>query len=183
MAHQFSFHEKVNPSIVVEGICQGHRERKPMNKHAPTRNPDSRLSRAPIPDGATLVGIDCGVKTGFAVGTKGQKSLQRVESMTITQAMSEVLCMKADDLVVLIEDARLRTWFTGGKEKAQGAGSIKRDCSIWEQFCKEQGISYRLIHPAQNNTKLKPDDFKRITGWMGVTNEHARDAAMLVYGR
>lgn len=133
--------------------------------------------------GQIIIGIDCGVKTGFAVGVKGQKQLLRVESMTITQAMQEVINLKNPDLVVFIEDARQRTWFTGGKEKAQGAGSIKRDCGIWEQFCKEQAIQYQLIHPACNNTKLKAVDFKRITGWQGVTNEHARDAAMLIYGR
>lgn len=144
-------------------------------------NRNSTMQRTEIPAGALIVGIDCGVKTGFAVSRKGEKVLQRVESMSITQAMAQVLSLQCAELVVLIEDARLRTWFTGGKEKAQGAGSIKRDCGIWEQFCIEQGIAYRLVHPANNTTKLKSDDFKRITGWMGVTNEHARDAGMLVF--
>lgn len=127
------------------------------------------------------IGIDCGVSTGFALSENGK--LQRVESMTITQAMQEVLTLKHPDLIVYIEDARKRTWFTGGKEKAQGAGSIKRDCGIWEQFCKEQEIQFVLVHPKANNTKLKAEVFKRITGWTGRTNEHARDAAMLIMGR
>jgi len=32
-------------------------------------------------------------------------------------------------------------------------------------------------------TKLTADQFKRITGWHGRTNEHGRDAAMLVFGK
>jgi len=32
-------------------------------------------------------------------------------------------------------------------------------------------------------TKLDREQFKKITGYEGVTSEHARDAALLVYGR
>ena len=32
-------------------------------------------------------------------------------------------------------------------------------------------------------TKSKADTFKKLTGWTGRTNEHARDAAMLVFRR
>ena len=36
---------------------------------------------------------------------------------------------------------------------------------------------------AANATKKKVEDFTRMTGWTGRTNEHARDAAMLVFKR
>ncbi|ENW97364.1 hypothetical protein [Acinetobacter dispersus] len=137
------------------------------------------------------VGIDCGVKTGFAVAENGV--LTRVETFTITQAMDEVKVIHAQDpdLVVRIEDARLRTWFgsadarqaKSGAGVREGVGSVKRDCSIWEQFCIEQGIKYELVHPAANMTKTKSDYFKKITGWVGRTSEHSRDAAMLIFGR
>lgn len=136
-----------------------------------------------------LIGIDTGVNTGFAVaedkGNGGE--LQRVESLSITQAMQCVLEYEDEhdlkDITLYIEDARLRTWFTGGREKAQGVGSVKRDAQIWEDWCKEQGINYKMIHPASNATKKKAVDFTRMTGWTGRTNEHARDAAMLVFKR
>lgn len=137
------------------------------------------------------VGIDCGVKTGFAVANNGV--LNRVDALTITKAMDEVKALHAQhpDLVVRIEDARKRTWYgriDAEQEKygagvREGMGSVKRDCSIWEQFCIEQGIKFELVHPAANITKTKSDYFKRITGWAGRTNEHGRDAAMLVHGR
>ena len=136
-----------------------------------------------------LIGIDTGVKTGFAVafdnGLGGE--LQQVCSLTITQAMDEVKAVIAqhqnNNVRLYIEDARLRTWFTGGREKAQGVGSVKRDASIWETWCQENGVDCLMVHPKANATKLKADAFKRVTGWVGQTNEHGRDAAMLVYKR
>ena len=136
-----------------------------------------------------LIGIDTGVHTGFAVafdhGEGGE--LQKVQSLSITQAMQSILEYEDEhdlkDIMLYIEDARKRTWFTGGREKAQGVGSVKRDAQIWENWCKEQGINFKLIHPAANATKKKVEDFTRMTGWTGRTNEHGRDAAMLVFKR
>ncbi|MDX7880471.1 hypothetical protein [Acinetobacter nosocomialis] len=144
-----------------------------------------------------LIGIDTGVHTGFAVafdqGKGGQ--LQEVESLTITQAMSKVLEFAAENgkenLMLFIEDARLRTWFgrIDSEQKKYGAGvregigSVKRDAQIWEDWCKEQGLKYQMIHPAANKTKTDAKYFSKLTGWAKRTNEHARDAAMLVFGR
>ncbi|WP_288401709.1 hypothetical protein [uncultured Acinetobacter sp.] len=135
------------------------------------------------------IGIDCGVNTGFAVAIDG--ILTRVESMTITQAMEAVkeLHKQHPNLIVRIEDARKRTWFgdadarqaKSGAGTREGVGSVKRDCSIWEQFCIEQNIKFDLVHPAANITKTKDAYFKRLTGWKDRTNEHGRDAAMLVH--
>ena len=136
-----------------------------------------------------LIGIDTGVHTGFAVaidrGNGGE--LEQVESLSITQAMEQIRDRinldGKDNIFLYIEDARKRTWFTGGREKSQGVGSVKRDAQIWEDWCTEQGIHFKMIHPAANATKKKAEDFKRMTGWTGRTNEHARDAAMLVFKR
>ena len=136
-----------------------------------------------------LIGIDTGVNTGFAVaadrGNGGE--LEQVESLSITQAMDKVKELieqwGISNVCLYIEDARKRTWFTGGREKSQGVGSVKRDAQIWEDWCTEQDIKFVLVHPAANATKKKATDFKRMTGWIGRTNEHARDAAMLVFKR
>ena len=136
-----------------------------------------------------LIGIDTGVHTGFAVAFDHGEGgvLQKVQSLSITQAMQCVLEYEDEhdlkDIMLYIEDARKRTWFTGGREKAQGVGSVKRDAQIWEDWCKEQGINFKLIHPAANATKKKVEDFTRMTGWTCRTNEHGRDAAMLVFKR
>ncbi|AXI04766.1 hypothetical protein HYN46_17115 [Aquirhabdus parva] len=136
--------------------------------------------------GHYLVGIDPGVKTGFATKKKGSKQLIRVKTTTIIQAIEWIkeLLLNGCTVDLHIEDARKRTWFTGGREKAQGAGSIKRDCQIWEEWAKTQpGVTLHLIAPKNSMTKVKDGIFKKITGHEGRTSEHARDAAMLIFGR
>jgi len=84
---------------------------------------------------------------------------------------------------VIFEDARQRKWFGGsGKEKWQGAGSIKRDCTIWEDYLRYIGVPFIARPPTAGGTKYDADHFARITKWSGVTNNHARDAAMIVFG-
>lgn len=139
------------------------------------------------------IGIDPGVNTGFAVWNKTEQKLDMVDTMTITQAMNTVedfngvLDEETDTeykVVVCMEDARLRNWFgNAGREKLQGAGSVKRDCAIWETFCEENSIELRKIAPKNNYTKLSAEQFRKLTGWKGRTSEHARDAACLVFGR
>lgn len=144
-----------------------------------------------------LIGIDTGVHTGFAVAFDHGEGgvLQKVESLSITQAMQSVLELEDEhdlkDIMLYIEDARKRTWFGGADARQarsgagirEGVGSVKRDAQIWEDWCTEQGLNFKMIHPAANATKMKAVEFTRKTGWTGRTNEHARDAAMLVFKR
>ena len=137
------------------------------------------------------IGIDAGVHTGIAVWNKTDRRLQMVETMTITQAIDFVKetvmrgkLLGTCEVVVYLEDARKRKWFgCAGREKLQGAGSVKRDCSIWETFCEEVGIECKKIAPKNNYTKLTAKQFKALTNWAGRTSEHSRDAACLVFGR
>lgn len=104
----------------------------------------------------------------------------------ITQAMSMIRTMADAEALhsVRFEDARLRTWFgTRGREALQGAGSIKRDCSIWQEFLQGLvGVPFLPVSPQAKGRKLDSAAFKRLTGWQGRTSEHGRDAAMLVWG-
>lgn len=131
-----------------------------------------------------LVGIDPGVATGFAVTIDG--SLHTVTTLTILTAMAQIFDSigRRENVHVYWEDARLRTWFgSKGREALMGAGSIKRDCSIWKEFFALHKLANTPVAPRHNNTKLKAPEFQCITGWAGKTNEHGRDAAMLIFGR
>jgi hypothetical protein len=132
-----------------------------------------------------IVGIDPGVTTGFAVAEVG-KGLTRVEGMKIHRAIDEVKALHAAWLLrlVVFEDARLRKWLgTKGREAAQGAGSIKRDCKIWEDFLQELGCPYQQIAPQKGATKWSAEYFAKVTGWEARTNNHGRDAACLIIGK
>lgn len=130
-----------------------------------------------------VVGIDPGVTTGLALYDREEKRLVAVESYQILEAMDEVRVRLHLGLELRFEDARMRRWFgKKDREVLQGAGSIKRDCQIWEDFCHRHQIKVTHIPPMDNLTKLNAGQFAKLTGWEGRTNEHGRDAAMLVFG-
>ncbi len=128
------------------------------------------------------IGIDPGTNTGVAIWDSAQQKLLQVTSMKILEAMN--LIRQHSDVIVCIEDARQRTWFGNkGREVLQGAGSIKRDCQVWDDFLNDNEIVHIWVAPKDNRTKLSSAQFKAYTGYTGKTNEHGRDAAMLVFKR
>lgn len=131
-----------------------------------------------------VIGIDCGVSTGFAVWNKTDKRFDEIATLKIHGAMFRVKQMydKGYKLMVRVEDARLRKWFgNAGKEQLQGAGSVKRDAKVWEDFLTDYKIPHEMVAPKNNKTKLSKDVFARLTGYSGLTSVHGRDGAMLVY--
>lgn len=141
------------------------------------------------------IGIDTGVNTGVAVWDNRQRTLLLVDCMMIHQAMDLVKEWKnkcADigtRLIVRVEDARQRKWFEkkysrkGEEENVlQGAGSIKRDAKIWDDYLKDLGVEYQMVPPKGGMTKYTSERFQAVTGWKKRTNEHSRDATMLVFG-
>ena len=141
------------------------------------------------------IGIDPGTHTGVAVWDSKEGKFLSLETMPIHRVLEKVKEMAHpfwhmdklyhEDIQVIFEDARLRTWFGKGNvsAKAQGAGSVKRDCSIWEDFLIDSGIPFVTTKPGNVATKVTPSWFRKMTGWEGRCSEHARDAAMLVFGR
>ena len=131
---------------------------------------------------AFIIGIDPGTKTGFAAWNSKDKCLEVVKTCSIVEAMATLLATEGV-CKVRIEDARQRKWFGKATDaRLQGVGSVKRDCAVWQEFCEYYGLVYELVHPKNINTKMKPAMFNKITGYEGKTSNHARDAAMMVYG-
>ena len=136
------------------------------------------------------IGIDTGVHTGVAVWDSEQKEFVVVDTMKIHEAMNFVYNYADLDITLQVrfEDARQRKWIpmsknmTGELGRAQGAGYVKAHCQIWEDYLTDYQIPFEAIAPRRNVTKLSAEQFARITGYKGRTSEHARDAAMLVYG-
>jgi len=132
-----------------------------------------------------IIGIDPGVNTGVAIYDQKTKKLIDVLTMHLHDAFELVQQYKPLIGKVRVEDARKRTWF-GPEEKVdakqQGAGSIKRDCTIWEDFLKAKQIPYEMLKPGKIKTKVNAKFFKQLTGWASSTTNHSRDAGMLVWG-
>lgn len=141
-----------------------------------------------------VVGIDPGTLTGLAIYNRPTRSIELITSGTLLemqyllQAHPWNARIKAGMMFVRMEDARLRTWIprqkTASRElgRREGAGYVKAHCAIWEDFFKMWGIPHELVAPKNNKTKRSAAEFKMLTKWMGRTNEHERDSAMLCYG-
>lgn len=141
------------------------------------------------------IGIDTGVNTGFAVWDSRAAAFLEVATLPIHRALSKVASYKEaadgkhEGLVVIFEDARKRRWIPNSGDlrtemgRRQGAGSVKRDGKIWEDFCEDLQISYTKDPPRKGLTKWDAKTFAQITKFKGRTSNHARDAALLVFGR
>lgn len=128
------------------------------------------------------IGIDPGTHTGIAIKMHGD--LKLIETVTIWKALNMVKEWAEyegkQNTFVRVEDARLRTWFgKSGPERWKGAGSIGRDCAIWEEFLTELQIPFEMVHP-KFVKETTADYFKRLTKWNGRTSKHAREAAWLI---
>ncbi len=138
----------------------------------------------------TVVAIDPGVHTGFAVTVNGD--LTDVETYTFTEAQAWLLnCSAYADpekqgcrtLELVIEDPRGQYVPYNQREpqRIKGVGSVERDCKLWIEFCEFYGIPYRLVKPGKYR-KIDAATFRKWTGWDGRTSIHSRCAAMMVIG-
>ena len=138
-----------------------------------------------------FVGIDPGVNTGLAVWDTVSRSFLDIRSSGIVDAMEYLRRLHSERAISLVvfEDARQRKWIPREKDlkefkgRAMGAGSVKRDCTIWEEWCKVHRIECVKTPPRAGMTKLTDTYFQGLTGYDRRTNNHGRDAAMLVFGR
>lgn len=140
---------------------------------------------------AICVGVDPGHHTGVAVWDTSTRQFIEIRTTGIVSAMDYLTELHKEKKIMLLvfEDARQRTWIPRERDirqvkgRAMGAGSVKRDCSIWEEWCSARGIQFIASRPKTGMTKLTDAYFRGITGYDRRTNEHGRDAAMLVFQR
>ena len=85
-----------------------------------------------------VIGLDPGVQTGVAIWSVTDKKFLNIVTAKVHVAGKMVEAIKARKILVRFEDARLRKWFgNSGREKLQGAGSVKRDCKMWEDLSRQ----------------------------------------------
>jgi hypothetical protein len=141
-----------------------------------------------------LIGIDPGVTTGLCIYYKPEKRICNLTSGTLLQCL--LLLRESiwwdrisnDQVFIRMEDARLRKWIPRQKTptaelgRREGAGYVKAHFAIWEDWFKIVGIPYELVAPKNNKTKVDAGYFNKLTGYDKRTNDHERDASMLVVG-
>lgn len=129
-----------------------------------------------------VIGIDPGVQTGFAIWNLDKKCLGMVKTIKIHDAFDIIKTLHDEIAVVVVEDARqARFWKKQDYAKAQGAGSVKRDAKIWEDFLTSMDIPFEMRRPSKQSTKWNAKVFNSYTGWEGKSSSHSRDAALMVF--
>lgn len=144
------------------------------------------------------IGIDPGVKTGWAAWTTEGKMLYSLKTLSFWQTISEIykiggeFCNEKESLVFVIEDPTQNkpVFFRPGIDSpqmvsriAQNVGSNKRDCQLLIEKIEELGFKIIKKRPgARSFTKLNAEQFKSMTRVDIKCSQHARDAAGLVFG-
>lgn len=149
---------------------------------------------------AWFIGIDPGTHTGVAIWSQNMRKFTFVHTYTVFEALKTVESFidsaHADGgVMVIFEDARKRkalpTQADGSidKDRLQGAGSVKRDSTIWQEACElwskrwQIGFTWRGVAPNGKTNALATNKelSSRNLGITYNTSEHARCAAFLVW--
>ncbi len=144
-----------------------------------------------------LLGIDAGVNTGVAFYNKEAKEIEWITTVDFWECIDIVKDthkIYGDEFEVIIEDtSQNRPVFEkkldGSKLKAklkiaQNVGANKREATLMIEYFIKNDIHYITVRPSKFSfTKLNKETFFKYTKYAGKTNEHGRDAGMLVWGR
>lgn len=151
-----------------------------------------------------VVGIDPGVKTGFAVWDRDGKRLLSVETSDFWEVffrISSAPILRPDSALIVVEVAHYAPVFrerkAAGKNEnhaarlAQNVGQVMREAKLLAEGFRRLGYTVQEVKPlgkkkdASGNYSAEADraEFERLTGWTKQTSQHARDAARLAFGR
>jgi len=135
-----------------------------------------------------IIGIDCGVKNGFAVYDSKERCIIELTTYKMYEVLFKLQSMigKEDSVHVRIENPN--TWIDykhlsvkAVSARKQGAGSVKRSYQVIEEFLIDKGVSFDAVSLRSCMKKVNAETFQRVTGIKQRTNEHERDACMLVW--
>lgn len=144
-----------------------------------------------------VLGIDPGVKTGFAVYDRGKRELRICDTLSFWDTVDKLEEFTIDcglsGFEVILEDNSANATFRGrGRNPAahsamekisRNVGSVQRDQQLLVEYMISKGIKHRLIKPTHSTTKMNDELFKKITGWKARTSSHSRDAGILCWQR
>jgi hypothetical protein len=137
------------------------------------------------------IGLDPGKNTGIAIWNTNTQRFELLDTVPIHKALEIVKewGYPVRGVRVYFEDARKRQFLPRERNaseyrgKLMGAGSVKRDSVIWQDALTDWGIPFEMVPPRAGATKWTAETFRNVTGYTGRTSNHARDAAILVFGR
>lgn len=136
------------------------------------------------------VGIDPGIVSGYAEWNSDTKQFIEISGIKIFQLFDKLDIYtdpnNMDFIHVRIEDPNTwqpfsRSSYHENSLKIQGAGAVKQTFKHIIEYLEYYNVKHTKIRLTSVRKKVKATEFIKITGWQKPTNEHGRDAAMLVY--
>ena len=150
------------------------------------------------------IGIDPGAKTGLAVWDSRKRSFCTLSTFTFWKCVAHLekyLEAYMDThfetgtkrpMQVIIEDPNLNKVTFRRQEgetgindrKGQNVGMNKRDAQLWIAYFEERWPQIQVIQrkPDKHTSKKDAKAFQMLTKYQGETSQHARDAALLIFG-
>ena len=132
------------------------------------------------------IGIDPGMNNGFAIYDRQLAEITHCNSMPLHVLLDTLKLWQKNEIEVFIENPNTWVGFKGKKgndARLQGAGAVKQTYRHIVEFLEEYAIPYTPTKLQGNLKKVSKDYFAKVTGYKDRTNEHARDAAMIVFKR
>jgi len=145
----------------------------------------------------TCIGVDPGVKTGYAVWDSKRRNFKTVRAFGFWDCIQEIELQQVahqidedSNMKVYIEEPQAIKPVFGNKAEfgaavgsmiSQRVGENKCMAKLFIKFFERKGINFSAIPP--KNKKIDAETFKKFTKWDDRTDQHGRDAAWLVWGR
>ena len=145
------------------------------------------------------IGIDGGATTGIAIWDGKYLKLESGSfwdmAYFLEKKIFDDIKKKKIPFVIYIEDTSSVkiTWrrknsnnSIGTNDRmARNVGMNIRDCQLWCEWCEINKFEYKKVRPLKkswntSNGKISNDEFKKLTNYHEQTNQHERDAGLIV---
>ncbi|HIJ23071.1 MAG TPA: hypothetical protein HPP64_09165 [Gammaproteobacteria bacterium] len=124
-----------------------------------------------------IVGIDPGSSTGVAKLNVTTNKLEVLQTLDFWSAYNYLDNFDRRETLVVIEVPTTKTnWHGNGA--AIDVGGVIREAKLLADGIERLGFEVIRVHP---RGKVPAKNFNKITGWVGRSNEHNRDAGMLAW--
>ena len=142
------------------------------------------------------IGIDPGTKTGIAIAEPDPNASsyrwKELHTMPIHRALAMIQDMILEveqdhyrsSVLIVVEDARQ---IGGPANQKMGAGSIRRDCAIWDDLLVDlagetDALEFIFVKPSRKGLrKLTQEQLTTYTGCELKGSQHARDAVGVIF--
>jgi hypothetical protein len=124
-----------------------------------------------------IAACDPGSNTGVAVVDVHSQKIITLKTMDFWSAYNYLDNFDRRETLVVIEVPTTKTnWHGNGA--AIDVGGVIREAKLLADGIERLGFEVIRVHP---RGKVPAKNFNKITGWVGRSNEHNRDAGMLAW--